>query len=368
MSPKFFIKLLFIFIAITNSRLTATPGSQVIGKVVDERTQNPVVWVNVFLANTTLGCASSDKGNFEINNIPQGVYHLVFQHIGYEIKVIKLNCLHSNIRELNIALVPKILSGEKIQITAPQNKQWKKDLKIFQQEFLGKTENSKKCKIVNPEVLNFSANPAQKELIAMTDSLLLVNNYALGYHIRIVLDTFRLSAAEDHYYFSIYPHFIEMSPENEKEKQKWEKKRFETYLGSLKHFWKSLIADKTRENDFLLYRVDGLKNKSGTPIDSVDFLNKSYFDGMKEVNFSKYLRILYTDYRKSKLVTTGFSPYRQESYSQMNYPKSTIVFENTPVLINREGRCLTPDFIQVYGYFASQRVADLLPHEYSPNN
>ncbi|NMB83397.1 MAG: carboxypeptidase-like regulatory domain-containing protein, partial [Ignavibacteria bacterium] len=43
------------------------------GKVISDKAQ-PVIGANLILAGTSLGDASDLKGNFEIKNIPFGVY------------------------------------------------------------------------------------------------------------------------------------------------------------------------------------------------------------------------------------------------------------------------------------------------------
>lgn len=75
--------LLYIFLltitAVTN--VFAQTG-KIKGKVT-LKDGTPVPFANIVLANTTLGSASDEKGNFVIHNVPFGSYTLQFSAIGY---------------------------------------------------------------------------------------------------------------------------------------------------------------------------------------------------------------------------------------------------------------------------------------------
>ncbi|WP_375253532.1 TonB-dependent receptor, partial [Dokdonia donghaensis] len=52
------------------------------GRVSDSN--GPLPFVNVYLANTTLGASSDNDGSFEILNVPDGTYTLIASFTGYE--------------------------------------------------------------------------------------------------------------------------------------------------------------------------------------------------------------------------------------------------------------------------------------------
>ena len=57
------------------------------GTVTDTTTGEPLPLVNVYLSGSTFGASTSQTGIYCMENIPGGSYQLIFQHIGYEIKV-----------------------------------------------------------------------------------------------------------------------------------------------------------------------------------------------------------------------------------------------------------------------------------------
>src|SRR5687768_4390340 len=53
------------------------------GRVVDSLTHEPIPYVNVFFANTTIGTVTNAAGEFAIRNIPPGKYDLTASFVGY---------------------------------------------------------------------------------------------------------------------------------------------------------------------------------------------------------------------------------------------------------------------------------------------
>jgi len=56
------------------------------GHVFDEASQLPLSFVNVFLQETSDGTMTDDKGNFLMDSICSGHYHILVSHIGCETK------------------------------------------------------------------------------------------------------------------------------------------------------------------------------------------------------------------------------------------------------------------------------------------
>lgn len=160
------------------------------GKIFDESTENPLNFVNVFLANTTLGDVSDESGNYIITNVPPGFYKLVATMMGYTVqrKMIKVYNQMSIIIDFN--LKPIILQGENVTVTAKYPKEWKKNLKIFERIFFGKKEFAKKCKLINPEVLDLKYDRKSGHFKAISEGTLTFINNALGYEVTLFLEEF----------------------------------------------------------------------------------------------------------------------------------------------------------------------------------
>jgi iron complex outermembrane receptor protein len=74
----FFVCLLSLSTQAQNCNITLK------GSVIDEGTQLPLSFVNVFVQETYRGTITNDKGNFTIDSLCSGEFHLIFSHIGCE--------------------------------------------------------------------------------------------------------------------------------------------------------------------------------------------------------------------------------------------------------------------------------------------
>jgi hypothetical protein len=87
-----------------------------------------------------------------------------------------------DVTDLTIALKQKEKSLEEVAIVATNEvaNGWEKYGQFLTDNFIGKTTNSKECVIENPEVLRFFYSRKRKRLKVTGDSVLVINNKALG--------------------------------------------------------------------------------------------------------------------------------------------------------------------------------------------
>ncbi|NIA31223.1 MAG: TonB-dependent receptor, partial [Actinobacteria bacterium] len=88
------VQIFSLLVVLLSSPLLAQKKGTISGQVIDSATGEPVFYVNVFLENTTEGTTTDAEGFFSIRNIPPGIYNLIVQHVGYEIKVLQVHLLH----------------------------------------------------------------------------------------------------------------------------------------------------------------------------------------------------------------------------------------------------------------------------------
>jgi outer membrane receptor protein involved in Fe transport len=74
-----------ILLALFINFMYASEGGIIRGKVVDSRTLKPIPNANVIIVGTRFGTATDRDGEFEIRNLPPGVYEIEVSVIGYEI-------------------------------------------------------------------------------------------------------------------------------------------------------------------------------------------------------------------------------------------------------------------------------------------
>ncbi|MDP4196264.1 MAG: carboxypeptidase-like regulatory domain-containing protein [Bacteroidota bacterium] len=189
-----------------------------------------------------MGTYTDEKGEFLIKNIPLGNYNIVISFLGYETQVENIWANEFKTFNINIELKPKAIVLSEINVTAEFPDSWREKLKVFTREFLGETKNSKMTKILNPEVIGFTEG-SSREFKANADSIIIIENKALGYKLHVLLDTF-IYNEESGVKSQSYPKFEELIPSSQEEKDMWEENRKNCYLGSCKHFFNSLIHHK----------------------------------------------------------------------------------------------------------------------------
>ncbi|MBC8181054.1 carboxypeptidase-like regulatory domain-containing protein, partial [candidate division KSB1 bacterium] len=348
-------KLLILFtIFLFSTTLFATTKSTLTGTVIDSSTGKPIFLVNVFLSYTSKGSITDYEGNYSIKKIPPGSYTLVFHHIGYELETVKVQFTKSTSLKYNIKLTPRVFPGEQVEVVASEAKIWKKNLKIFIKEFIGRTTNAMFCKIINPEVLSFQRDIEKNIFMAEADCLLIVENNALGYRLKIVLDSFVLKGELVSYTF--YPLFQQMNSKEKWQNRKWEQRRNETYEGSFKHFLSCLyynnfpFADKFEI--YRAYRTDQnivVNEWKDYPV-NINSLLIHRMDDSLDIKKFRFNNCLVVKYKKDIFRTlisllqlsTEFAPF--DEYGNVLHPHATLVSDD----------------------WAEQRIADTLPLEYRP--
>ena len=111
------------------------------GKVIDKETKEPLVDVNVFLNNTTIGTTTNNDGAFLIKNVPYGSYNIIFSYLGYEIESKNFDSYRPYNFEFDVLLKPKPINLNQVNITAEVPEDWIDDLEVFTKIFIG-SQNS----------------------------------------------------------------------------------------------------------------------------------------------------------------------------------------------------------------------------------
>ena len=321
------------------------------GKVIDASTGDPVQLVNVYLSGTTFGASTSQSGNYCMENIPAGSYQLVFQHVGYEIILKNIQIEEKQHYEIAAQLQPKIYNLNEIQISTNEPSEWRNQYNYFVKKFIGESENAAKCEILNPEVLNFDVEQDSKVFIAYTDSIIRIINRSLGYQINIVLVEFR---CDNDYltHYQIHPSFKILEARNESEQKEWIQNRQKTYEGSFKHFLSVLARGKIMEENYSLFSTNDIvwyRDLSSHIIrgDSLKII---------DMEASLYKKFYFDDY----LIVNYWQGYTS--------PISIMKFNRGYIVIDTLGNIVTPGLVELGGEWYKQRVADILPREYTPPN
>ncbi len=87
-----FLLVYICLVAILQIKMFGGTTGKIAGKIIDSKSKEPLIGVNVLIVGTTMGAATDVNGNYFILNIPPGVYELRASLVGYN------TVIESNVR------------------------------------------------------------------------------------------------------------------------------------------------------------------------------------------------------------------------------------------------------------------------------
>jgi CarboxypepD_reg-like domain len=344
--------------------LSQTSGA-LTGKIIDAQTKAPIPFASVFLANTMMGTRGSADGTYELRNIPAGKYDLTVTSVGYTLMTVPVVVLADKIN-LDIELPPETKLLKEVEFKLSES-DYREARRNFVKYFLGETQNSRKCQIINLDNVVFQIDNDQDVLIASIEEPLVIRNDALGYRVYYVLKEFKLDFKKGFCAVGGVPRFDTLSPKNSSQAQHWETERKRAYKGSLNHFMRSLKFSCLKENDFQVYlmtpKAPGVMATETEMRDNILYavnqIDESVILGAKP-NARLLLKIVYNGETEEFNYMRRTSRYTLPQRSYLKYLKHGLI-------IHDNGYHEDPLSYFIDGYFAwTEKVAELIPLEYQP--
>lgn len=353
--------LIFFFIQIGFSQT-----SSVTGIVKDAETGETLPFCNVFINNTTISTTTDLDGVYILDELQPGATEIGFSFMGYEAVTKPVNLNPGGKLTLNVSLKPLETELSDVEIKAKRDKTWERDLRKFENLFLGNDAVAAKTEIQNPWVIDFPPSDEKNTFLASSQlPIELVNNY-LGYKITFDLKEFFDNPVN--YRISGAARFEEMSPEVSGQEDEWEKNRMEVYRKSPQNMFRAMIAGTHEKEGFFLY---------GDKPGGADSRN------MRSDIFANELGKSVIPYKPEQLVVPADKPgeywinlkgrieiHYQKGYSQQNtyrdapYPVSWLEVNGGKVRVRENGMILNPQDVVFSGDMDRRRVASMLPLDY----
>jgi hypothetical protein len=348
---------------------TESPAS-LTGIVTDASSNDPIPGVNVFLSGTALGSTTDAGGRFTITRIPPGIYDVIISIPGYEREIRRAEVQPQGARPLRVALHEKLIEAGPVDIVGEEPSEWKDRLERFGKSFFGTTRNAGRCRLLNPEVLEFSVDKESGRFEASSETPLRIENRALGYRMEFLMRTFLLEGQV----FKVggWTKFEELQPENDEQKAEWLSERRRAYAGSLRHFLASAVAGTLEQEGFRISQVRGISlniRPSLVPEEELrsDIIRTGGLSFERELTFEDYLRV---DYQR-EFQEGGFEEYWKRIIGETRgwserHQFSWLRLSVRPVMLSSDGLPYDSSYLETYGYWAYERVAEWLPLEYRP--
>jgi len=320
--------LIFLFISVCS-----VAYNQVIkGTIFDNKTKNKIYSASVYFNGTSVGTLSDQDGNFQLNVSKYVSMPLTISAIGYY-SVTLTDFLAG--KPVLIYLNPKLFELNEVVVNAKSHaRERRENLVIFRNEFLGTTGNALNCKITNEDDIKFKYDSDNDTLKAFAVKPILIENRALGFKISYYLDKFEYYKSSSSFFYQGNIIFNDDLSTEGTQKQYFERKRKNTFLGSRMHFFRALWVDNLNSAGFTV------KNSA----DETLKYNKIVVQKNDRTKYLKYSGSLGIAY-----------------YSKV--PASFIIFLREEVYFDNNGY-FDPSGISWEGEMARQRIADCLPYEY----
>jgi len=355
----------------------------VMGTVLDANTNKPLHNVNISILGTLKGAATDEDGSYVIHNVPGSYFQIVVSYVGYETQKNLLEISNGSTVKQDFFLKEQEFQLGEVIVKDEIDEQWRKNLKIFESQFLGILKNSNSTHILNPYIINFTSDD-DGWLIAKAKEPILVKNETLGYNISFFLDIFQSKSSTinilgEPFFEDILDDSLDQNNSNIRDA------RIETYCGSLKHFLhaaaKQYILDslqkgtKTYDGESYLskqgFKVYETKyepnminfNSIDSPVDMNDFFSRSSNESEVYLEFPKFLKIVYNRESEDPIYLTKHGKTRKNINSNSQISWISIPFGS--VLINKNGYFSNLSYIKTYGYWSYELLSSILPYEYS---
>jgi hypothetical protein len=395
--------LLFVFVSASGQSLS------IVGIVKDKKGET-IPGAGVYLSNYKNATVTNADGKFVLSNLKPGNYDVLVQMMGY-LPYTKNVILSDKSASIEAVLQENsILLNEVVIHTDPNREKY---LKMFKEFFIGKTPNSAKCKILNPGVLNIDFDKDAQTLTVKSSDFLIIENKALGYKLRYMLQLFEYNANTRIVYFAGLPTFEDLKGSNSK-KNSWKKNREIAYHGSSQQFFKSLYAGTSKENGFIIHKMAKIPNEQ-RPADSVidknikhymtaqhgvirigsaendalnfwlkvkqmpkdvsilnrseillDTLVRPNYSGLKSMNFTDDLYVMYTNERETVSYTNMSGHSINRPLDIPNYQISIVHLLQSPISFYPNGGIHESRSMLFEGFWAYEKIADTVPMDYIP--
>jgi len=335
------------------------------GKIIDEATKMPLQGASVFAENTTLGTATDNDGVFKLR-LPNGGYSIVISFTGYQTESKRVSTDDAGNTQMLIEIKKKEKSLDEfvVKSSSEVTDGLAKYGDFFMRNFIGNTVNANQCYIKNKEALKFFYYRRSKRLKVLANAPLEIVNDALGYTIKYELDSFVHEYNTQVSLYTGYPLFQEMQAANEAQQEKWNAARKTAYNGSTLHFMRSLYQRKLQEQGFEIQFI--VKNNNAeSAIRLKNFYGamnyKFYEDGNIVEVFpnQKDVAVIYKDEEAPALYLDS------NAGAPSKFQLSVVSFlPGESIIIEQNGYYYEQKDITTTGYWAWEKVADMLPYNF----
>lgn len=402
------MKSLFILILLFIGGSSFAQQSYILSGMVKDKRGEGLPGAGVYISGYKIATVTDNDGKYTLPLKP-GNYDILVQLIGY--KALNKNVVVSDKAvKLDLILDESITQLAEVTIKPDPNREHY--INMFKDFFIGTTPNAEQCKLINPNVLIVDYDKETAKLTVKTTQFLIVENKALGYRIKYLLNNFEYDGKTRIIYYEGFPYYEDLKG-SARRKKIWEQKRITAYLGSSQHFFKALFNRRATDEGFIINKLISKENPD-KPSDSIINANikrltkaqtgltrpltltvgdsLSYWlrkknlpngisilsrapiaqdtlvhvknENIKSINFTDKLYVVYTKEREDPAYANRIGLSIARPLDMPDYQISTISLQLAPVYFYQNGSIYNPRSMIYSGYWAWEKIADSVPMDY----
>jgi hypothetical protein len=259
------LRLLLFFLF---TSLNCIAQTKIAGRIVDEKTNQPIAGASVYLNNSSCGTETDEGGKFVLSCTVIGKAELVFSHILYEKKVQVIESGKGD--SLLISLKPQDNTLNEVVI---RNKKYSiadatKWINLFTTNLIGRYTHSSSCKFKNPEVLYFDFDKTNNQVAVYAKGPLIIENEFLAYNIRLDLDKFEYNFNTNEVFYT-YSCLYENKKQSKLSEKEIQENRKLAYEGSAMHFMRSVFRNNLEIESFSIYKYTAIRNREQERVSTI---------------------------------------------------------------------------------------------------
>lgn len=240
------MKKLFLLFFFTLTTLISF-GQIICGQVLDQETRKPVDYASVFINGTFLGTTTNEDGEFELDVTSQSGRAIQISALGY-----RSSSLNRVIEGKNYEVLLEKTLYEILEVAVETEslvKERARCMRIFKDEFLGRSRNARNCIIMNEGDISFNL------------------------------------------YMAV----------SRKSRKKYEAGRKKTHLGSCQHFFSALWLNELHKERFRVQEVDGIYALEYDEYVIEDTQGNKYFTYHQNLEIAYHYYLTTVSFRDSKV-------------------------------------------------------------------
>ncbi|MES2827789.1 MAG: carboxypeptidase-like regulatory domain-containing protein [Bacteroidota bacterium] len=317
----------------------------------------------VFLNGSSQQTLTNKNGEFKFLKLSSGTYQLVISMVGYEPLKESFDIQAGSLAKTYTLQERRITLNE---VIIGNKSRRNKHFKTFFDNFIGTSENAQSCKILNPEIIEYTTNGTVLE--ASSPDFLIIENNDLGYTIKYLISYFKFDSKSNvtNYDGECVFEIMKGTPNKE---SNWNANRKFAYRGSFMHYLRSVYAGNSDTEGFSTHHMDPLSDPPKIEQALVDMSRYvlRMDNNFAELKFKKQLHVSYSN-RPAR------PPVSKRGVSKLAKPTELVV-DNTVsyfklhldrTIIDSKGNYENYRSFWIDGRWGRMRIGDRLPFEYVP--